>query len=168
MLVESLRGGQSNRDDTFLFKIDGFVVHSSKNMTTIRQTRACYIPAAPNLSRATPRSRPPSQAARLWRSAAPCATPLTASSPSLVQNQTSKLAAHSGRVLPAVDHSSPPATLVGAWRARALRPHGREVRVGREDLPLPVRTPVVLAAVRTICPRERSPARLRQEGLCPL
>ena len=99
--------------------------------------------------------------------------------PVSAQNDTSELAAHSGWVLPTDGGSSLAGSvsllhgalhyLVGMWLARALRPHSREVHVGREALPLPIRTPVawVSVAVRTAWPREPSPARLRQECLCP-
>ena len=99
--------------------------------------------------------------------------------PASAQNDTSELAAHSGRVLPADNGSflagsvslldSAMHNLVGTSLARALQLHGREVHVGREGLPLQVWTPGawVSVAVRAARPREPSPARLRQEGLCP-
>ena len=139
----------------------------------------------PNRPCATPSSQPHGQATRPGRSAAPHAL-LTASwpcdearRPASAQNNTSELVAHSGRVLP-TDGGSCLANsvslldnalnrLVGASLARALHPHGREVHVGREGLLLLVRTPVarVLVAVLAAWPREPSPTRLRQEGLCP-
>ena len=112
------------------------------------------------------RSRPPGPATRPKR-------------PASAQNDTSELAAHSGRVLPADNGSFLAGSvslldialhyLVGTSLARALQLHGREVHVGREGLPLQVRTPVawVSVAVCATWPREPSPTRLRQEGLCP-
>ena len=99
--------------------------------------------------------------------------------PASAQNDISELVAHSGRVLPADNGSflagsvslldSAMHNLVGTSLARALQLHGREVHVGREGLPLQVRTPVawVSVAVCAAWPREPSPTRLRQEGLCP-